>query len=95
MNRTIAISLTVLAASFSAQASPAAAVSMGVKMACMTDYLSHCSQHAIGSQAVRSCMRAVGPRLSKRCVSALITAGEVSQAEVDRRRAAMKSAAAK
>lgn len=94
MTRTIAISLTVLAAGMSLQASPAAAVSMSVKMACMTDYLSNCSQHAIGSPALRSCMRAVGPRLSKRCVSALVAAGEVSQAEVDRKRAAMKSAAA-
>lgn len=91
MTRTIALSLT-LAATLAVQASPAAAVSLAVKMACMTDYMSHCSQHAVGSPAVRSCMRAVGNRLSKRCVSALIAAGEVSQAEVDRRRAAMKSA---
>lgn len=91
MTRTIALSLT-LAATPAVQASPAAAVSLAVKMACMTDYMSHCSQHAVGSPAVRSCMRAVGSRLSKRCVSALIAAGEVSQAEVDRRRAAMKSA---
>lgn len=92
MPRTITLSLAALAAAMTLQASPAAAVSIGVKMACMTDYLSHCSQHAVGSPAVRSCMRNVGSRLSKRCVNALIAAGEVSQAEVDRRRAAMKSA---
>jgi hypothetical protein len=92
MTRTIALSLTL--AAFAVQASPASAVSLAVKMACMTDYMSHCSQHAIGTPAVRSCMRAVGNRLSKRCVNALVAAGEVSQAEVDRRRAAMKSAAA-
>jgi hypothetical protein len=94
MTRTIALSLT-LAATVAVQASPAAAVSLAVKMACMTDYMSHCSQHAIGSPGVRSCMRSVGPRLSKRCVGALIAAGEVSQAEVDRRRSALKSAAAR
>lgn len=93
MTRTIALSLTAIAAAITVQASPAAAVSMSVKMACMTDYLSNCSQHAIGSPALRSCMRSVGPRLSKRCVSALIAAGEVSQSEVDRRKSAMKSAA--
>lgn len=94
MPRTITLSLAAVAAAMTLtlQTSPAAAVSIGVKMACMTDYLSHCSQHAVGSPGVRSCMRNVGSRLSKRCVNALISAGEVTQAEVDRRRAAMKSA---
>lgn len=92
MTRSIALSLAALAAAMTVHTTPASAVSIAVKMACMTDYLNHCSQHAIGSPAVRSCMRNVGARLSKRCVGALIAAGEVSQAEVDRRRAAMKSA---
>lgn len=94
MTRTIALSLAAFAAVTTFQTTPASAVSIAVKMACMTDYLSNCSHHAIGSPAVRSCMRNVGARLSKRCVNALVAAGEVSQAEVDRRRAAMKSAAA-
>lgn len=66
----------------------AAAVSLSVQRACMGDYLSHCSQHAIGSSAVRSCMSKAGPKLSGRCISALMAAGEVSKAEVQRRRAA-------
>lgn len=66
----------------------AAAVSLSVQRACMGDYLAHCSQHAIGSAAVRGCMSKAGPRLSGRCVNALMAAGEVSKAEVQRRRAA-------
>ncbi|WP_295556891.1 hypothetical protein [uncultured Hyphomicrobium sp.] len=68
--------------------SQAGAVSLGVKLACASDYYSYCSQHPVGSTAVRQCMRSHGAQLSKRCVSALIGAGEVSQAEVNRRRAA-------
>lgn len=90
---TAALSFAALATAMSVQVQPAAAVSMAVKMACMSDYLSNCSQHAIGSPGVRSCMRSVGPRLSKSCVRALVAAGEVSQAEVDRRKSAMQSAA--
>lgn len=66
----------------------AGAVSLGVKIACASDYYSYCSQHSPGSSGVRQCMRSHGSQLSKRCVSALIAAGEVSQADVDRRRAA-------
>ncbi|HYD15069.1 MAG TPA: hypothetical protein VEA77_01580 [Hyphomicrobium sp.] len=72
----------------------AGAVSLGVKLACASDYYSYCSQHAVGSPAVRQCMRSHGPQLSNRCVSALIAAGEVSKSEVDRKRAmAAKKAA--
>ncbi len=66
----------------------AGAVSLGVKLACASDYYSYCSQHPVGSMAVRQCMRSHGPQLSNRCINALIGAGEVSKAEVDRRRAA-------
>jgi len=72
----------------------AGAVSMRVKMACANDYYSHCSAHAIDSQALRQCMRQHGPQLSKTCISALIAAGEVSQAEVERRRQELQRAAA-
>lgn len=90
---TAALAIAVVTAAVTVQAQPASAVSMAVKMACMSDYLSNCSQHAIGSPALRSCMRSVGPALSKSCVRALVAAGEVSQAEVDRRKAALQSAA--
>ncbi len=47
------------------------------------------------SLGVRACMRAAGPYPSNRCINALVGAGEVSKAEVDAKRAAMKSAAVK
>ena len=68
----------------------ASAFSAGVKMSCAADYFAHCSQHSLGSPALRQCMRDAGPSLSKRCVKALVAAGEVSQTEVDRRSASLK-----
>lgn len=70
--------------------SEASAVSFKVKMACASDYYSYCSQHAPDTPGVRQCMRAHGPKLSKTCINALIGAGEVSQAEVARRAAALR-----
>jgi len=68
------------------QTSQVGAVNRAVKFACMSDYFAYCSQHEVGSQALRQCMRSVGSKLSKRCVSALVAAGEVSKAEVTRRK---------
>jgi hypothetical protein len=85
---TTAIAFGVLAV----QTSQAGAVSTAVKMACMSDYFSYCSQHDVGSQELRQCMRAAGPKLSKRCVNALVSAGEVSQTEVSRRKTQVSNA---
>lgn len=68
-------------------AADALAVSGRVKVACASDYFAFCSMHKVGTPAVRGCMRAAGPKLSKRCVNALIREGEVSDAEVARRAA--------
>jgi hypothetical protein len=74
-------------------AGDAFAVSLGVQLACATDYYAHCSAYSPDSPQVRSCMRAVGNGLSKRCVRALVAAGEVSAAEVARRRGSSRTAA--
>lgn len=66
----------------------AGAVSGNVRQACMSDYFAYCSQHAVGSASLRSCMRSNGPKLSKSCLNALISAGEVSQSTVAKRRSA-------
>jgi hypothetical protein len=58
------------------------AVSHAVKMACADDYFAHCSMHSPGGPEVRQCMRAVGPRLSQRCLSALADAGEIKKSKV-------------
>ena len=74
------LTLTVLATS----ATSASALSLGVKMACASDYYAHCSQHAVGSPGVRQCMRAVGTGLSRSCINALIAAGEVARSVVEK-----------
>lgn len=71
-----------------ALASQAGAASLGVKLACASDYSAHCGNHPVGSAGLRKCMRSHGSQLSSGCVTALVAAGEVSKAEVDRRRAA-------
>lgn len=78
----------IASAALIASAGSAGAVSLSVQRACMGDYLAHCSQHSIGSAALRGCMSKMGPKLSSRCVNALTAAGEVSKAEVARRRSA-------
>lgn len=68
----------------------AGAVSARVKVACASDYFAYCRAHAVGSPGVRQCMRAAGPKLSKRCINALVADGEVSEAEVARREAELR-----
>jgi hypothetical protein len=82
--RSVVVACAALAGVLST-ASAAGAVSLRVQLACATDYYAHCSAYSPSSPQVRSCMRAVGAGLSKRCVSALISAGEVSAGEVARR----------
>jgi hypothetical protein len=67
--------------------SQASAVTAAVRAACAGDYFAHCSSFSPGSAETRQCMRAVGYRLSKGCISALVAAGEVPKSEVARRQA--------
>lgn len=83
----------IAAAALVALSGNASALSLSVKLACASDYYSYCSQHSPSSPGVRGCMRAAGPKLSNRCVTALIGAGEVSKVEVNAKRAATKTAA--
>jgi hypothetical protein len=66
------------------------AVSLKVKLACAGDYYSYCSDHSPDSPGVRQCMRANGLKLSRSCVDALVSAGEVSKEEVARRAASAR-----
>ena len=81
---TIALSF-VCAAYFTA--SPAYAVSAYVKSACKSDYFRHCSQHAVGSEGLRQCMRKVGEDLSTPCLVALVKAGEVTKQDIEKYKA--------
>ena len=88
-------SLRLLAAAIAfgtiaAHSSQASAVSLSVQLACATDYYAYCSKHDPDGPGVRGCMRANGMKLSTRCVNALVGAGEVSKADVERRRAEAK-----
>src|SRR5450755_1679386 len=65
----------------------ASAVSAKVRFACAGDYLANCSSFVPDSPETRRCMRAVGFRLSKGCVAALVQGGEVSKTEVARKAA--------
>lgn len=67
-----AATLFVLAAS-----SAANAYSARVNSACERDYYRFCAKYSIGTPELRSCMLASRRSLSRRCVDALIAAGEV------------------
>lgn len=81
------LAAAIAASSFAVHTSQASAVSLSVQLACATDYYAYCSKHDPDGPGVRSCMRANGMKLSQRCVNALVAAGEVSKAEVERRSA--------
>lgn len=91
MRKTLLLSCVVLGASSAA----AQAVGFRTQMSCASDYYAYCSQHAPGSAGVRKCMRAVGPKLSKACINALIADGEVSKAEVEAQKQKLAGAKAK
>jgi hypothetical protein len=57
-----------------------------VTQSCKADYKKHCSEFGLETAALRNCMDRNGQKLSKGCVNALVKAGEISQAEVNRRR---------
>jgi len=59
------------------------------KRQCAEDYRRFCSQWGLETRGLENCMRSHGDRLTHACVRGLIAAGAVSQAEVNRRRAAL------
>ncbi len=87
----LAVAAVSAAAVVTANAASARDVSPAVKRACANDYFAHCSMHPVGTPAVRKCMRAVGPRLSKPCIGALAAAGEVTAADRKRYKTASTS----
>jgi hypothetical protein len=66
-----------------------ASVAEAGKRKCADDYRRFCSQWGLETRGLQNCMRSHGDRLSHACIRGLIAAGAVSQAEVDRRRAAL------
>ena len=66
-----------------------ASSAMAGKRQCAEDYRRFCSQWGLETRGLENCMRSHGDRLTHACVRGLIAAGAVSQAEVNRRRAAL------
>jgi hypothetical protein len=56
---------------------------------CANDYKRYCHEWGLETKGLTNCMRKHGDTLSNACVAALVKAGEVSQAEVDRRKKAL------
>ena len=81
------IAAAIAASMIAGLATQASAASLAVELACAADYYAYCSQHDSEGPGVRSCMRTNGPKLSNRCLKALVAAGKVSKSEVESRSA--------
>ena len=89
MRTTIALPLFALGLlACSAMAAEADSYSKAVQQSCASDYKKYCGEYGLESTALRGCMDRNGNSLSKTCVQALVASGQVSQAEVDRRKKA-------
>ena len=62
-----------------AGAGTAGAVTDRVKNSCYSDYTRFCPAYAVGSSALRQCMRSAGRKLSQKCINALVDAGEIKR----------------
>jgi hypothetical protein len=69
----------------------AATPSKHVQNHCVADYKKFCSEWGIESKGLKNCMHKHGEHLTPACVTALVHSGEVSQAEVERRKSAKKN----
>ena len=68
----------------------AGTITKGMQDNCANDYKNFCGDYGLQTSALNLCMKKAGPKLSPACVRALVQAGKVSQAEVDRIKAQMK-----
>jgi hypothetical protein len=68
----------------------AGTITQGMQNNCANDYKKFCGDYGLQSNALNLCMKKAGPSLSPACVQALVQAGKVSQADVDRIKAQMK-----
>jgi hypothetical protein len=56
---------------------------------CADDYRKYCHEWGLETKGLANCMHKHGDKLTNACIAALVRAGEVSQAEVNRRKAAL------
>jgi hypothetical protein len=87
MREMLALVAVVLSVAFAFEAAAEQSrYGKALQQACMADYKKLCGEYGIETAALRLCMDKNGHSLTKTCLNALIDAGEVSQAEVDRRK---------
>lgn len=67
----------------------AGTITAGMQNNCANDYKKFCGDYGLQTAALNLCMRKAGPSLSPACVKALVAAGKVSQADVDKIKAQM------
>ena len=53
---------------------------------CANDYKKFCHEWGLETKGLENCMRRHGDKLTNACIAALVKSGNVSQAEVDRRK---------
>jgi hypothetical protein len=75
--------IAVLAAlALALPAGEAFAVSDAVKQACSSDYAAYCSEHKVGTEALRACMRVHRKMLTSGCIHALGHSDEVTEQDI-------------
>jgi hypothetical protein len=62
----------------------AGTITKGMQNNCANDYKKFCGDYGLQTSALNLCMRKAGPSLSPACVQALVQAGKISQAEVNK-----------
>jgi hypothetical protein len=83
----LALILSVACSAPSAAWAQAGTITKDMQTYCVNDYKKFCGDYGLQSNALNLCMRKAGPGLSPACVQALVKAGKVSQAEVDKLKA--------
>jgi len=83
--------LLCLSSALAAEAfAQAGTITKGMQNNCANDYKKFCGDYGLQTAALNLCMKKAGPSLSPACVQALVQAGKVSQAEVDKIKAQMQ-----
>jgi hypothetical protein len=68
----------------SAALAQAGTITKAMQNNCVNDYKKFCGDYGLQSAALNLCMKKAGPSLSPACVQALVQAGKISQADVDK-----------
>ena len=90
MAAVLGLMLVVLCGASSSAWAQAGTITKGMQNNCANDYKKFCGDYGLQTAALNLCMKKAGPSLSPACVQALVQAGKVSQAEVDKIKAQMK-----